>query len=454
MKYPKYPAYKDSGVEWIEKIPEGWNVRKLKYVIKNFVGGGTPSTSYDDYWDGDIPWVSISDITNSGLISNTGRMITLLGKKSKQLTLLNTGTIIYSMYASVGKVAQLLIPATTNQAIVGLVNNEEIVLNEYLRFSLESFEPFVNILFSSNTQNNINEEKVKNITIPISGLETQEKIVKFLKDRNVVIEITLKKLNKMIELLKEKRQAIITHAVTKGLDPNVPMKDSGVEWIGKIPEYWTSKKIKHTSYVKGRVGWKGLTSEEYMSEGYAYLVTGQDFRYQEIDWSSCYCVDKSRYDDDPYIQLRNGDLLITKDGTIGKLAIVENLEKPACLNSGIFLVRPINSYTSHFLSWVLRSKTFSSFYDLRSMGSTIQHLYQNVFDNFSFPIPPIEEQNGIVHYLNSQTIKIDSLISNLYEMIGLLKDHRTSLISAAMTGKIDVRNLKINEISESNKYHG
>ena len=231
-------------------------------------------------------------------------------------------------------------------------------------------------------------------------------------------------------------------------------KDSGVEWIGKIPEYWTSKKIKHTSYVKGRVGWKGLTSEEYMSEGYAYLVTGQDFRYQEIDWSSCYCVDKSRYDDDPYIQLRNGDLLITKDGTIGKLAIVENLEKPACLNSGIFLVRPINSYTSHFLFWVLRSKTFSSFYDLRSMGSTIQHLYQNVFDNFSFPIPPIEEQNGIVHYLNSQTIKIDSLISNLYEMIGLLKDHRTSLISAAMTGKIDVRNLKINEISESNKYHG
>ena len=92
-------------------------------------------------------------------------------------------------------------------------------------------------------------------------------------------------------------------------------KDSGVEWIGEIPEHWTVMKVKHTSYVKGRVGWKGLTTEEYLENGYAYLVTGQDFQSKTIFWDSCYCVDKRRYDDDRYIQLKNGDLLITKDGT-------------------------------------------------------------------------------------------------------------------------------------------
>jgi len=445
MKYPRYPAYKYSGVEWIGEIPEHWEVLKLKYIVEKFVGGGTPSTSIENYWDGDIPFVAISDITNSSLISITEKTITKFGMESKQLSLLNAGTILYSIYASVGKVAQLLVPATTNQAVIGLVNSEVKVLNQYLKFTLESFEPFIGFLFSSNTQNNINEGKVKNISIPVPNLEMQSKITEFLDDKIYKIDSLNFQLQNMLHLLQKKRQAIITHAVTKGLDPNVPMKDSGVEWIGEIPEHWTTKKIKHTSYVKGRIGWKGLTSDEYKDEGYAFLVTGRDFAGEKINWLSCYCIDKNRYDDDPYIQLRNGDLLITKDGTIGKLAIVEDLKKPACLNSGIFLVRSINSYTSRFLYWVLRSKIFVSFYDLLGMGSTIQHLYQYVFENFSFPIPPIEEQRQITIYLESQMTKIDALVIRLQKMTNILNEYRSSLISSAVTGKIDVRNIPLKE---------
>jgi type I restriction enzyme S subunit len=114
-------------------------------------------------------------------------------------------------------------------------------------------------------------------------------------------------------------------------------KDSGVEWIGEMPEGWEVKKIKHRCYVKGRVGWNGLKSSEFMTKGYAYLITGTDFKKDVIDWNNCYHIDQTRYEEDPFIQLQNEDLLITKDGTIGKLAVVSDLDKPACLNSGILL---------------------------------------------------------------------------------------------------------------------
>jgi type I restriction enzyme S subunit len=210
-------------------------------------------------------------------------------------------------------------------------------------------------------------------------------------------------------------------------------KESGVEWLGEVPVGWEVKRVKDTTYLKGRVGWKGLTSDEFLDEGPAYLVTGTDFSSKFIDWKSCYCVELIRYEDDPFIQLCNGDLLITKDGTIGKLALVTNLDKPACLNSGIFLVRPENSYITHYLYWILNSKTFSVFSDLTSTGSTIQHLYQNVFERFSFPIPSLPEQHTIAAFLDCETGKIDELVAEQERLIELLKEKRQATISHAVT---------------------
>lgn len=210
-------------------------------------------------------------------------------------------------------------------------------------------------------------------------------------------------------------------------------KDSGVEWLGKVPEGWEVTRIKDTTYLKGRVGWKGLTSDEYLEGGHAYLVTGTDFSSKFIDWKSCHCVDSVRYEDDPFIQLRDGDLLITKDGTIGKLALVSKLDKPACLNSGIFLVRPISSYITAYLYWILSSTVFSVFCDLTSLGSTIQHLYQNVFERFAFPVPPLSEQQTIAAFLDRETGKIDELALEQERLIELLKEKRQAVISHAVT---------------------
>ncbi|WKV12192.1 restriction endonuclease subunit S [Marivirga harenae] len=212
------------------------------------------------------------------------------------------------------------------------------------------------------------------------------------------------------------------------------LKKTGVNWLGDIPENWEVKKIKHNTYVKGRVGWKGLKSDEFLTQGYSYLITGTDFKNDSISWDNCYYIDQNRYEDDPYIQLQNGDLLITKDGTIGKVALVKKLDKPACLNSGIFLIRPLNEeYLTEYMFWILKSNSFATFIEYKETGSTIKHLYQNVFEEFKYPLPPKSEQTQIAKFLDYKTQQIDSLIEKKERLIELLKGERTAMINHAVT---------------------
>ena len=211
-------------------------------------------------------------------------------------------------------------------------------------------------------------------------------------------------------------------------------KDCGIEWLGKIPEHWKVVPLKFNLSLKARVGWKGLKSDEFEKDSYAYLVTGQDFNGEEINWSNCYQIGKERYEEDSYIQLKNGDLLITKDGTIGKVAKVKNLSKPACLNSGIFVVRQINNnYSQDFLYWLFMSNLLSEYNKSLSTGSTIQHLYQNVFENMPLQVPPISEQERIVSYLDNTIGLVESLISAKERQVEDLQQYRSSVISEAVT---------------------
>jgi len=210
-------------------------------------------------------------------------------------------------------------------------------------------------------------------------------------------------------------------------------KDSWVEWIGEIPEHWEVSKIKFTTYVKGRIGWQGLRADEFIDEG-PYLVTGTDFIDGLVNWDSCYHISMERYNEAPPIQLRENDLLITKDGTIGKVAIVKNKPKYAILNSGIFVTRPQNSaYLTEFMYWILNSQVFNRFIEYMSLGSTIVHLYQQTFENFSFPITNLNEQKTIVDFLNKKTSEIDDLIADKEKLIELLQEKRQAIITEVVT---------------------
>lgn len=190
----------------------------------------------------------------------------------------------------------------------------------------------------------------------------------------------------------------------------------------------TSAPLKRVATIKARVGWKGLTSDEFEVKSHAYLVTGRDFRGRYIDWNTCYQVSEERYDDDPFIQLRNGDLLVTKDGTIGKVALVDGLDKPACLNSGVFVVRPRDDLETSYLYWILQSEVFSDFISEVSRGSTIQHLYQEEFRELRIPLCELEEQRAIADYLDRETAQIDAFIAKNEELVALLTERRAAAI--------------------------
>lgn len=216
-------------------------------------------------------------------------------------------------------------------------------------------------------------------------------------------------------------------------------KPSGVEWIGQIPSHWKVERLKINCTLKGRVGWKGLSSNEFKDTSYAYLVTGQDFDGSVIQWNKCYEIDKWRYDEDPYIQLQNGDLLVTKDGTIGKIAKVSDLDKPACLNSGIFVLKQRdNQFYQDYLYWTLVSSQLKDFTDYNSGGqTTIQHLYQNVFEDMPLIIPPLEEQERIAEYLDRRCAEIDDIINKEEQAIALLDELKQTIISEAVTRGLD-----------------
>lgn len=215
-------------------------------------------------------------------------------------------------------------------------------------------------------------------------------------------------------------------------------KDSGIQWIGDIPNHWNIVPLKYNLSLKGRIGWNGLKSDEFKEDSYAYLVTGQDFIKADIDWSKCYQIDKDRYDEDPFIQLANGDLLVTKDGTIGKVAKVSGLDKPACLNSGIFVVKQIKKvFIQDYLYWTFVSNQLVDFNNFNSTGSTIQHLYQNVFENMPLLVPSIDEQQAIASYLDYKVGQIDVAIKEKEAMLEDLKAYRTAIISEAVTKGLD-----------------
>lgn len=215
------------------------------------------------------------------------------------------------------------------------------------------------------------------------------------------------------------------------------MKESGIDWIGQIPEEWVISKIKFTTQLNGRIGWQGLTSAEYKEEG-PYLITGTDFYNGAINFETAVHIDEKRWSEASQIQVENGDLLITKDGTVGKVAIISGLDDKASLNSGVLRIQTVDEIDRKFLYLVLLSDEFWMWFNYTNSGaSTILHLYQNVFDEFTFTFPSKNEQQKIADFLDKKTAQLDKVKALLEEQIQKLKDYRASLIYETVTKGLD-----------------
>ncbi|PEJ14299.1 restriction endonuclease subunit S [Bacillus toyonensis] len=425
-----YTNLKESGLNWLKEIPSHWEILKIKYVFENLDYKRVPLSSEER---GSMKNKIYDYYGASGVIDKVEHYIF-----DEPLILIGEdGANLYSRSTPLAFVAEGKY----------WVNNHAHILKPkegnlyYWANLLESINYTTYITGSA--QPKLTQDALANIALPVPPAEEQESIWGYLGGKLNGIDNLIEEKKVLIMLLDEKRQSMITEVVTKGLNPNVKMKDTGVEWIGEIPEHWEIKKIRYTTYVKGRIGWQGLKAEEFINEG-PYLVTGTDFNQGGVDWGKCYHITEERYMEAPEIQLQENDLLITKDGTIGKLALIKDLPGRASLNSHLLVLRPLNNlYSTKYLYWYLSSNVFIKYVDLKKTGTTFYGLSQDSVERFLFALPSMEEQKQITSYLDEQTELLDLTISMVQDQIQKLKDYRQSLIYEAVTGKIDVRNFEV-----------
>ncbi|MCK5138072.1 MAG: restriction endonuclease subunit S [Bacteroidales bacterium] len=215
--------------------------------------------------------------------------------------------------------------------------------------------------------------------------------------------------------------------------------------VGNIPSNWDVQNLIKTSVLKARIGWQGLTTKEYLNSGDYYLITGTDFIDGRIKWDTCHYVEKSRFAQDKNIQVKERDILITKDGTIGKAAYIDKIPLPATLNSGVFVIRPINgAYLPVFVFYVFKSIYFTEFLNKLVAGSTINHLYQKDFVSFKFPLPPLPEQKAIAEVLSDT----DNLIHSLEKQIAKKSLIKQGVMQKLLSPKKGWEIKKIDEISD------
>ena len=392
-RFPPYSKYRDSGVEWLGDIPAHWHLKRLKHSVARLESGGTPESGNVEYWTEEehgIPWVAISDMTRDYRLHVTAKRITEQGQMSKRLRILPRGTLLYSMYASLGKVALLETEATINQAILGIVTRDNEVLRDYLRWWFEFMQAHVRMLSSSNTQDNLSAEKVRNMpfVLPIA-IKEQHAIAGFLDRETTRIDALVARKERLIELLQEKRAALITRAVTRGVDPTVPTKDSGVEWLGEIPAHWVTWKVTHGFRRIGSGTTPKSTNPEYFDGEIAWVTTSELRETVILDTTKKVTATAVR--ENPTLRTYpRGTLLFAMYGaTIGRLGI---LGIAATVNQACAaLAEPVHFITQFVYYWLqMRRPTLI----VLSAGGGQPNLSQDDLRQLRIPAPPLAEQTG------------------------------------------------------------
>lgn len=437
-KYHAYSEYKDSGADWLGDVPVDWNILDLKRHTWVKTGYAFSSESFVD--DGE-PIIRIGDIQQDGSVSLDGcKYIPSDQAKQHSNYLVYSGELLMAMTgATIGKAGwyKYDIPALVNQR-VGVFKTDQNKLNyRFLWFVLKSsgYQEYIKLTAFGGAQPNISDIGMVGYKIVLPTLQEQEAIANFLDHETAKIDTLIEQQQQLIQLLKEKRQAVISHAVTKGLNPDAPMKDSGVEWLGEVPAHWSMKKLKFLGEARN-----GLTysPEDISSEEEGVLV----LRSSNVQGM------KIAFDDNVYVKKDipariftqlNDILICSRNGSralIGKNALIE--ENAVGLAYGAFMMVYRSQYNP-YLFWVLNSQLFE--YQSGSfLTSTINQLTVENINCFEIPLPPEDEMISIISHLKMRTSRIDQLINNIQSSICVTQERRTALISAAVTGKIDVRN--------------
>jgi len=450
-----YPKYRDSGIKWIQKIPEGWSILRLKYFMK--INPSKSSTVLNENISGEVSFLPMEKVDSDGKYDVAS--MKSIDEVNNGFTCFKINDVIFAKITPCfeNEKGALLDRIKTN---IGFGSTEFHVLRSIKNMSdpkylyyITKTHPFRKMgeafMSGSAGQKRVPSHFIENLFFPYSALPEQEQIAKYLDHKTEKIDSLIEKKKRLIELLKEERTAVINQAVTKGLDPNLPMKDSGIEWLGEIPVHWEVKKLKYLCNTTKGFAFKTIL---FSLTGIS-VVKASDIKNDTIDKVTDYLSDEDAMNYEN-VKLRINDIIISTVGSrpevlnsaVGQIGIVPSLFDGAYLNQNTvrFEIKDNNQVFYLFLFFTLKSNPYRKYLNLHAHG-TANQASLNIIDMLEYFIglPNIEEQKEIAVYIEKETNRIDTIISKSEKEIELLQEYRTALISEVVTGKIDIRKEKI-----------
>ena len=442
MRFKPYPKYKPSGVEWLGEVPMHWGATRLKRIsdvrlsnVDKHTVEGQQAIKLCNYVD---------VYKNNRITSKIDFMVASASDEQIARLTLAKGDVIITKDSETP--SDIGVPALVDEGISDLVCGYHLALirptsslGQYLSYLFQSH--FVRSVFeveaTGMTRYALGKYSIENLSFTAPTVDEQSAIATFLDRETAKIDTLISKQEKLIELLKEKRQAIISHAVTKGLNPKAKMKDSGIEWLGEVPEHWDVRRLS-TLTTKITNGYVGPTRDILVDSGIRYLQS-LHIKENRISFDPPYYVDNEWSVQHSKSILAKEDVLVVQTGDIGQAACISD-EFIGCNCHALIILSPKRgTVIGEWISWGLNSDYgFNTLLSIQT-GALHPHLNCGNVKDVAIPLPPVDEQNKIIDYLKSEMGKIDGLITKSKIAIELQIEHRSALISAAVTGKIDVR---------------
>lgn len=442
--YKAYPAYKDSGVEWLGPVPEHWEVSSLKYLVSAIDSGTSVNATDTPAREGEFGVLKTSCVY-SGTFDPAENKAIVLEEYGRVSCPLVVGSLI---------VSRMNTPDLVGAA--GLVRHapDGIFLPDRLwQVSFSGMMPTFSYYWSqsdsyrtqvkkvctgtSSSMQNLSQDQFKDFVLGVPAEGEQQLITAHLDRETARIDALIEKKTRFIQLLREKRQALITHAVTKGLNPNVKVKDSGVEWLGEMPEHWELKQLKHL--VRFKSG--GTPSKDNIAfwDGDTPWASAKDLK-QEMLADTINHLTQLAVESGAASLVPSGSILVVVRGMIlARLFPVVETQVPMAINQDLKALIPSEDLNSRYLAHLLRGSSAESLSRLEEAGHGTKALRMENWVSMEMPVPPLHEQLAIVAMLDTQAARIDSLATKSEHSIALLKERRSALITAAVTGQIDLR---------------
>lgn len=441
---------KPSGIDWIGDVPNEWDITKVKYRTSQIGSGTTPDSGNPLYYEnGCFPWIQSGDLYNADYIRDTEKKITELAVADfNALTWYEKEFVVVAMYgASVGNIAISQISSYTNQACCVLKAKDDDL--RYLFYFLSAGKENMLQMAFGGTQPNISQAIIKNLPYLDVPHNEQQAIADFLDKECAQLDSIAADLEKQIALLQQYKKSLITETVTKGLDKSVPMKDSGVEWIGEIPVGWELSRIKyltdnHHPYPIGDGDHGMIKADDYLTEGIPYI------RVLNLTWGSglnlenLVFISKEMNSLIKNSELKPNDILIAKTGaTIGKTAIVPDSLPVSNTTSHVGKITLANVHDAKYFYYVMTSSIVQKqIQDISAMQSTRPELGIEGLKNLILTVPPFDIQQHIARFLDDHCAKIDRVLHEKGKQLSVIKQHKKSLIYEYVTGKKRVKEVQ------------